>query len=56
MLYLTEGRAVIPGPSEVYLHVGSRLLLTCWVFAPPKPPGPLTWFHNDTELDSLTPR
>ncbi|XP_071548725.1 protogenin A-like isoform X2 [Panulirus ornatus] len=40
------GRAVIPGPAEVYVESGSRLLLTCWVDAPPRPPGPITWLHN----------
>ncbi|XP_071548671.1 protogenin A-like [Panulirus ornatus] len=40
------GGAVIPGPAEVYVETGSRLLLTCWVQAPPRPPGPITWLHN----------
>ncbi|XP_068232373.1 zwei Ig domain protein zig-8-like [Palaemon carinicauda] len=40
------GGAVIAGPPEVYVETGSRLLLTCWVIAPPKPPGPITWLHD----------
>ncbi|KAK3857682.1 hypothetical protein Pcinc_036077 [Petrolisthes cinctipes] len=45
-LHVHEGGAVIPGPSEVYVEAGSRLLLTCWVEAPPRPPGPITWLHD----------
>ncbi|KAK7073296.1 hypothetical protein SK128_022737 [Halocaridina rubra] len=45
-LNVQQGGAVIAGPSEVYVEAGSRLLLTCWVTAPPRPPGPLTWYHG----------
>ncbi|ROT66629.1 zwei Ig domain protein zig-8-like [Penaeus vannamei] len=44
------GGAVIAGPPEVYVEAGSRLLLTCWVQAPPRPPGPITWLHNTTPI------
>ncbi|XP_042213274.1 hemicentin-1-like [Homarus americanus] len=44
------GGAVIPGPNEVYVEAGSRLLLTCWVHAPPRSPGSLTWLHNYTPV------
>nr|XP_045612442.1 uncharacterized protein LOC123767004 [Procambarus clarkii] len=45
-LHVHLGGAVIPGPGEVYVEAGSRLLLTCWVQAPPRPPGPIAWLHN----------
>ncbi|KAK8742746.1 hypothetical protein OTU49_001654, partial [Cherax quadricarinatus] len=50
------GGAVIPGPAEVYVEAGSRLLLTCWVQAPPKPPGPITWLHNYAPVHAEGPR
>ncbi|XP_076028318.1 zwei Ig domain protein zig-8-like [Oratosquilla oratoria] len=55
-LEVEPGSAKIAGPPEVYVELGSRLLLTCWIVAPPRPPGPLTWRHNDTDLDSQTDR
>ncbi|XP_063842570.1 hemicentin-1-like [Scylla paramamosain] len=39
-LHVHMGGAVIPGPPEVYVEAGSRLLLTCWVQAPPALPAP----------------
>ncbi|KAF2368812.1 Immunoglobulin V-set domain, partial [Trinorchestia longiramus] len=54
-LHVVEGRAQIAGPHEVYLHAGSRLLLTCWLLAPPHPP-PLIWTHNTTVLNDTTAR
>ncbi|XP_047739604.1 uncharacterized protein LOC108671449 [Hyalella azteca] len=54
-LHVVEGRAHIAGPQEVYLHAGSRLLLTCWLLAPPHPP-PLVWTHNSTVLNDTTTR
>ncbi|XP_050686688.1 hemicentin-1-like [Eriocheir sinensis] len=49
-LHVHMGGAVIPGPSEVYVETGSRLLLTCWVQAPPRPPGPITWLHDQEPI------
>ena len=55
LLWLSDGSAHIAGPGEVYLHAGSRLLLTCWVNAPPRPPT-LHWTHNGTLLNDTTAR
>ncbi|XP_069940290.1 BCL-6 corepressor-like protein 1, partial [Cherax quadricarinatus] len=49
-LHVHVGGAVIPGPTDVYVEHGSRLLLTCWVYAPPRPPGPMIWLHNHSPI------
>ncbi|XP_071552154.1 protein CEPU-1-like [Panulirus ornatus] len=49
-LHVHTGGAVIPGPAEVYVEAGSRLLLNCWVQAPPRPPGPILWLHDLTPI------
>ncbi|XP_068233861.1 zwei Ig domain protein zig-8-like [Palaemon carinicauda] len=56
ILNVQQGGAVIAGPSEIYVEIGSRLLLTCWVTAPPKPPGPLTWYHGKQPIHAHTAR
>ncbi|KAK4324797.1 hypothetical protein Pmani_004587, partial [Petrolisthes manimaculis] len=55
-LHVHGGGAVIPGPTEVYVEVGSRLLLTCWVEAPPRPPGPITWLHDQQQVQATGDR
>ncbi|XP_018022165.2 zwei Ig domain protein zig-8-like [Hyalella azteca] len=50
-LSVADGLPRISGPREVYLHAGSRLLLSCWLLAPPHPP-PVVWSVNGTLLNT----
>lgn len=46
-LAVVEPETVIVGGPDVYINVGSRLVLTCMVKFTPVPPAYIFWYHDD---------